>query len=249
MLPFVKILTSLPITCIKVDCQPTRNADDDFHFFLNAGVELCKLFNLCNMKTGILLAILVICVSANGQTLKDALFGGKLKMDTGTVLRKGDDWASKIDTSSKKPVEPGKKILTPVTDSSMTHLATQLDSAAISTGGPKDNQDAAAISAAGPRDNNKIWKNYIDSLTGTLKAEVLSSKKIKSGTYSVLIEYEIGLDGQITINNVSCSPESVFLGQQIKERLILTAPQMNPLLTSNGKPRVAIKKQMLTLSK
>jgi hypothetical protein len=202
------------------------------------------------MKTGILFAILVICLSANGQTLKDALFGGKLKMDTGTVLRKGDDWASRIDTSSKKPVEPGKKMLTPVTDSSMTHPATQLDSAAISVVGPKDNnQDAAAISAAGPRDNNKIWKNYIDSLTGTLKAEVLSSKKIKSGTYSVLIEYEIGIDGQITINNVSCSPESVFLGQQIKERLILTSPQMIPLLTSNGKPRVAIKKQMLTLSK
>ena len=191
------------------------------------------------MKTCILFALLVSAVSVNAQTLKELLYSGKLKMDTGKVIRKGDDLTSKIDTSTKKPLAQEKTKITPVTgDSSMAGLTTipQTDSAAI-------------IPATGTKDNNKIWKDYITELTGILKTEVLPSKKIKSGTYSVLIEYEIGLEGQITISNVSCSPESSFLEQQVKERLTLSAPQMTPLLSGNGKPRKAAKRQVLTLYK
>jgi len=107
--------------------------------------------------------------------------------------------------------------------------------------GPKEFNTAS-------KDNNKIWKEFIDSVTSTLKTEVLPSKKIKSDTYYLLIEYEIGADGQIAINNVSCSPENSFLQQQVKERLTLTAPQMNPLLT-NGKARKVVKKYTLILPK
>ena len=211
------------------------------------------------MKTGILLAILVMAVSANAQTLKDALYGGKLKTDSGTVIRKGDDLTSKMDTSTKKPIAPEKtKMMLVARDSSMTGsrdssmvgsrdssmigLTTQTNSAANTPEVPKEN-------VAAPKDNNKIWKDYIDSITLDLKKEVLPSKKIKDGIYSVLIQYEIGIDGQITVNSVSASPESSFLEQQIKERITLSAPQLTPLLSGNGKPRVALKKQMLTLSK
>ena len=194
------------------------------------------------MKKSILIVILVSSVIANAQSLKDLLYSGKLKTDTGTVIRKGDDLTSKIDTSKKKPVDTVKTKMTIVArDSSMPGLITQTDSAAIPGASPKDNTVA-------PKDNNKIWKEYIDSLTSTLKTEVLPSKKIKNGSYYLLIEYEIGPDGQITTNNVSCSPENSFLQQTVKERLTLTAPQMNPLL-SNGKPRKVTKKYTLTLSK
>jgi hypothetical protein len=206
------------------------------------------------MRTGILLATFIIAVSANAQSLKETLYSGKLKTDTGTVIRKGEDLSSKIDTARKKPVELQKiKMAQGVKDSSAAGMAAQ-NGVQDSAGNTTAQTDMAiavdtAAAVAAPKDNNKIWKEYLDSLTGTLRTEVLTSKKIKSGTYSVLIEYEIGVDGQITVNNVSCSPESSFLGDQIKERITLTAPQMTPLLNAHGQPRKAVKKQMLTLSK
>jgi hypothetical protein len=195
------------------------------------------------MKKGILLLLLVSSVVANAQSLKDALYGGKLKTDSGTVIRKGDDLSSKIDTSRKKPVEPEKiKVVTVVGDSSARVLATQSDS--IKIAGVDKNDNVVVL-----KDNTKIWKEYMDSVIGTLKTEVLPSKKIKNDTYYVLVEYEIGIDGEVTINNVWPSPENSFLQQQVKERLTLTAPRLNPVLAGNGKPRKVIKKYNFTLIK
>ena len=194
--------------------------------------------------------------AANAQSLKDALYGGKLKNDSGTVVRKGDDLSTKIDTTTKKKIaDPEKtKITTAVRDSSTNISIIQTDSVAtVANPGvvtadnntPTNNNTVAA----GPRDNNKVWKEYIDSLSSTLKTEALPNKKIKSGTYYLLIEYDIETDGQVSINNVSCSPENSFLQQTVKERLTLTAPQLNPVLSGYGKPRKASKKYNLTLSK
>jgi hypothetical protein len=203
------------------------------------------------MKTVILFAVLSMAVSTNAQTLKEALYGGKLKTDSGTVIRKGDDLTSKIDTSTKKASDSGKtkamlvardSLIAAGGDSSIAGLST-------STNAGVNTPEASKEMVTATKDNNRIWKDYIDSITLDLKKEVLPSKKIKEGVYSVLIQYEIGIDGQITVNSVSASPESSFLEQQIKERITLSAPQLTPLLASNGKPRVAAKKQMLTLSK
>jgi hypothetical protein len=198
------------------------------------------------MKTIIFIAIMCSAVSINAQTLKETLFGGKLKTDSGTVIHKGDDLSTKIDTTTKKPVEIDKAKLSTVVskDSSFAGIGMPNDSSVVAPTVSVTTKDNNAI-----KDNNKVWKDYLDSLTGTLRSEVLTSKKIKSGTYSVLIEYEIGVDGSITVNNVSCEPESSFLAQQIKERITLTAPQMTPLMTTTGKPRKSMKKQMLTLAK
>ncbi|MBS1735235.1 MAG: hypothetical protein JSS98_01350 [Bacteroidetes bacterium] len=89
----------------------------------------------------------------------------------------------------------------------------------------------------------------MDSLSSTLKTEALPNKKIKSGTYYILVQYAIETDGQVSLSNVSCSPENSFLEQTIKERITLTAPQLNPVLSSYGKPRKASKKYSFTLSK
>jgi hypothetical protein len=182
----------------------------------------------------VLLAVMITAVTVNGQTLRETLYSGKLKTDSGTVIRKGDDLSTMIDTVKKKPVEVEK----PKSVLAETNTPANTDSIPIQS-----------VAAAATKDNNAIWKAYIDEFTGILRTEVLPSKKIKDGAYLILIDYEIGVDGQIAVNSVTSSPESSFLEQQVKERLILTAPQMTPLLTATGKPRKAGKKQMINLAK
>lgn len=201
------------------------------------------------MKPVILLALLATAASVNAQSLKETLYSGKLKSDTGTVIRKGEDLSTKIDTSTKKkpaPVEVEKpKVVTASLDAAGNIVTTVQSEAAPpvvldSTGSPV---------AAAPKDNNQSWKDFMDEFTTTLRTEVMTSKKIKEGTYSVLIEYEIGTDGQVSATNINCSPENSFLAEQVKERLTLTAPRLTPLLGNNGKPRKAIKKQTIILNK
>ncbi len=195
------------------------------------------------MNKGILFLLLLITFNSNAQSLKDLLYSGKLKSDTGTLVKKTDDLNSKIDTSKKKPVEPQKVNLSGAAKDSSINKITGQNNAAITT--PVEVKDNNAVT----KDNNKIWKEFMDSMIVTFKEEVLSSKKIKSGTYYVLVDYEIGPEGQVTINNIYPSPENSHLEQEVKKRLILTAPQLNPVLSSTGKPRKVIKKYNFTLTK
>ena len=191
------------------------------------------------MKKGVLFLLVVITtVNANAQSLKDALYGGKLKTDSGTVIKKGDDLSTKIDTSRKKPVEPEKPKLTIITADSAAKKTTATNVATP----PVDN-------AAVTKDNNKIWKQFIDSAVSTLNAEVMTSKKLKKGEYFMMVDYAIELDGKVTINNVYPTPENKFLEEQVKERLNIDTPQLNPVLASNGKPRRVIKRHNFTLVK
>jgi hypothetical protein len=191
------------------------------------------------MKKGILfLLVAIITVNINAQSLKDALYGGKLKTDSGTVIKKGDDLSKKIDTSRKKPVEPEKPKLSIVTtDSAAKKTATTTDATT-----PVDN-------AVVTKDNNKIWKEFIDANISTLNAEVMTSKKLKKGEYFMIVDYAIELDGKVTINNVYPTPENKFLEEQVKERLSIDTPQLSPVLSGNGKPRRVIKRHNFTLVK
>lgn len=200
------------------------------------------------MKKILLFAILISAVSVHGQSLKEALYGGKLKTDSGTVIRKTDDLSTKIDTTTRKPVEPEKPKAVIVTRDSSGAVIPVTTGDAIATADPADNSGTPKEAGA-PKDNNALWKEYVKELDTVLKTDVLPSKKIKNGTYSILIDYEIGVDGQISVNSVSCSPESSYLADQIKERVTLGAPQMTPLLGTNGKPRKAVKKFTMTVSK
>ena len=194
---------------------------------------------------------MLIAFSVNAQSLKDALYSGKLKTDSGTVIRKGEDLSSKIDTTTKKKPAIAERPQTTVVmrDSAGVALPVAEDSAVSTSPVTPVAGEGETTAAAAPKDNNKIWKDYMDELTGTLRTEVMTSKKIKGGTYSVLVEYEIGTDGQVTATNVSSSPENSFLEQQVKERITLTAPQLTPLLNTYGKPRKALKKQTIILAK
>lgn len=185
------------------------------------------------MKAVFLFFVLAIVGSAKAQTLKDALFGGKLKTDTGTVIKKGDSLKLKKDLPQK------------VTKDSLKNKTEEIDSVKTSS---TDTTTSAPVKVL-PADNNKIWKQFVDEYTGIIKTDVLPSKKIKKDTYYVLIDYEIETDGSVTTVDISCSPESSYLVEQIKTRMMANAPKLNPVLMGNGKPRKAFKKQMLTLVK
>ena len=61
------------------------------------------------MKKSLLFLLMVAAFSAGAQqkqSLKDLLYGGKLKLDSTAVIRKSDDLSTKIDTAAKKAPEP-----------------------------------------------------------------------------------------------------------------------------------------------
>ena len=208
------------------------------------------------MKAIVLFTLVLLTFSAKSQSLLDALYSGKLKADTGSVIRKGDSLKIRENMAQKfedDSVKTAKKI---IADSIKKETFAIEKKIAIAAG--KDttafiNTEVGAETLPGektiPKDNNKIWKSFIDSITTAVKSEVLTSGKLKKGAYSVLIEYEIRPDGQININSVASDPQNSFLEGQIKVRLTLDAPQMNPVMGTNGKPRTVNKKQMLNLVK
>lgn len=219
------------------------------------------------MKNTFSLLFLLSGFFVQAQSLKDALFSGKLKNQPGTVIRKGDDLASKMDTAYKVPAADTAKAgaTASVTESATKTQASQADiSAPTATTANKDVANAQPDSAAAtttettgtpketvakPKDNNAIWKEYINNLTANLKTEVLSSKKVKKGDYYVLVSYAIETDGKVTVTDVFVDPENSFLQQQIKDKISLEAPQLNPVLNSAGAPRKVNKKANFTLTK
>ena len=199
------------------------------------------------MKRGILFFVMLSAVTIiNAQSLKDALFSGKLKNDSGSVVKKTDDLSTKIDTSQKKKLEVERAKLGITTNSKDTSaIVTTLSGStpAVSAGDVKSEAKTEAI------DNNKIWKEFMDSSVTIFKEEVIPNKKIKSGTYYIFIDYEIGVDGQVNIANVTVSPESSYLQEQVKSRLLLTSPTLNPVLSSAGKPIKAKRRYNFNITK
>jgi hypothetical protein len=185
------------------------------------------------MKTFVLFFALLIGLSTKGQTLKDALFGGRLKSDTGMVVKKGDSLKLLPDSLVKKRIDSLKKTAK-ITDSLKAISA---------------DSSLAATRANTPKDNDKLWKQFIDEYSAVIKSEVLPSSKIKKGTYTLYIDCMIETDGSVTTSNIICIPENSYLVEQVKARMMANTPQLNPVLMSNGKPRKTLKKQVLTFVK
>lgn len=187
------------------------------------------------MKTILIFVLCAIVSSANAQTLKDALFSGRLKTDSSSVIKKND--SLKLVSDSAFKVRKDSIAAAKAAAQKNSNTANQ----------PEANPTNSA-NANSPEKSN-TWKEFIDEYSGIIKKEVLPSPKIPMGSYSVLIEYTIETDGNITTNNVYCTPENAYLSQQIKTRMMINAPQLSPVLMSNGKPRKALKKQALTFVK
>jgi len=214
------------------------------------------------MKKLLFFGFLFIGLNAQSQSLKDLLFSGKMKTDSGTVVRKGDDLKDKVDTSTKKPapapvappptVAVDKAKPAPVnTDSVKTASLPAAAPSLVNTEAVKPAEEAAPASpqAIATRDNNRIWKEFVDTVLGSIKAEVLSSKKIKKGDYSITIDYTINVDGSVTIGNIFVSPESGALQEQLKERLGIDTPKLSPMLNTSGTARKVNKRYSAVLSK
>ncbi len=205
-----------------------------------------------NMKNLLPLLFVLFAMNAQSQSLKDLLFSGKMKTDSGTVVRKGEDLKDKVDTSTKKsapvtvpaPVAEKPKAVPALKDSLGTELPPP------PPGTLKQEEVApASPQAVATKDNNRIWKEFVDTVLGSIKAEVLPSKKIKKGDYSITIDYAINIDGSVTIGNIFISPESAHLQEQLKERLGIDTPRLSPMLNTSGTARKVNKRYTALISK
>lgn len=204
------------------------------------------------MKKAILFVLIAGCFAANAQaqSLKDLLYSGKLKKDSNVVIRKGEDLSTRIDTGTKKPAEPAKAVTTAGAEGKAANVMTDSSGLAIA---PTDSTTAVTSVAPNPappaKNNNQLWKEYTDSLVSTLKTDVLPSKKIKSGTYYLYVDYELGTEGQVDVISVVASPENDFLAQQVKERILYSGLQLTPVLDSSNKPRKVKRKYNFNITK
>ena len=188
------------------------------------------------------------------QSLKDLLYGGKLKKDSTGVIRSTDDLSKKVDTSTKKETQP-VKTNTPQQDKNAVISKTDTKASMLTTGvdavtNKADSAAVVAVPATIPaKSNTKLWKEYSDSLMKTLNDEVLKSKQIKKNTYYLMVDYEIGTDGQVTITNVTSTPENAFLQAQVKQIMDSTPFHLNPVTDSSNQPKKVKRKQQISITK
>jgi hypothetical protein len=171
----------------------------------------------------LLLALFVSINSFSQKSLRDSLFSGKLKADSALVAK------SKIvkDSTQKTEIDPatGKSVVDPITKQS--------------------NPEKPELKYS---DNNRTWKKFVDEYTKIISTEMLTSRKIKKGGYTVTLEYEIGTDGVVNTKNIICDPKSESLVALITERMMPNAPQLAPQIV-NGAPRKSSKRQILIFTK
>ena len=219
----------------------------------------------------ILISLVFIGITANAQEkpkLKDLLYSGKLKKDSSGVIRSTDDLSAKIDTTTKKDtiavVKAKPADVAPMTLEQQQAMVkgeavstNSANSNATTTNATKSSSDevkteitTTAPAATAPKTNTKLWREYTDAITKTLKDEALKSKQIKKDTYFVLVEYEIAPDGQVTIDAVNSTPGNAFLQAQIKQLMDSTPLKLNPLAENGGQPAKKVKrKQQFTITK
>jgi hypothetical protein len=216
------------------------------------------------MKRVIFLLLLAVSFSAKSQTLKELLYSGKLKNDSNTVIRKTDDLSTKIDTAQKKKPEPAQQKVVAASPVPDTIKKTNPQTGVVSTevvvkdpvttnpvtNNPVTNVTETAVvaapAAAAPaptKTTARIWKEYTDSLVKVLQAEVMSNKKIKKETYYITVDYDLDLDGKVSVTNVLVQPENGILAAAVTDRMQINPPQLAPV------PRKVKKKQNFVITK
>jgi hypothetical protein len=205
-----------------------------------------------------LICTLAVQAQEKKQSLKDLLYSGKLKKDSSGVIRSTDDLSSKIDTSTKKPVEAEKpKPVNPPDEAAKPAFIPRKDTANVTVASLDTSNavvdiskpEAAPVTAVPAKTNTKLWKEYIDAMVKTLNAEALKSKQIKKDTYYVSIDYEIGTDGMVTVAGVNSTPANAFLQSQVKQYLDTNPLQLNPTLDGSNQPKKVKRKQNFGITK
>jgi hypothetical protein len=180
------------------------------------------------MRTYLLFVFLFFGSSVMAQTLKDSLFGGKIKADTGrTFISKDTSKYLPPKVYNASPSIPGETKKNEITklDESMPDSLNKTFYA-----------------------KQKTWKRFIDVNTSIISQQAADTRKVKKGQYSIDIEYEIGLNGRVTTTGVTCNPPNEYLAEQVSEFMkrppILVAP-----VYSDGKPRKLNATQTITIIK
>jgi hypothetical protein len=167
-----------------------------------------------------------------GQRLRDSLYGGKLKSDTGKTFVSKD--TSKYVVLENKTVssQPGDKKPT-----------------------SRNTVEIAKPDESMPDTLNKLyyakqkqWKRFIETNVPIITQQANDSRKVKKGTYEIEIEYEIGLNGRVTTKGITSNPPNEFLTEQVTE-LMKRPPVLAPPIYSDGKPRVLPARQTITVVK
>ena len=188
----------------------------------------CMGYSRKKIKISLLFIFLFFSSAVMAQTLKDSLFGGKIKADTGKTF---------ISKDTSKYVPP------------------KVYNAAPSIQGETKKNEIAKLDESMPDSLNKTfyakqktWKRFIDVNTSIISQQAADTRKVKKGQYTIDIEYEIGLNGRVTTTGVTCNPPNEYLGEQVTEFMkrppILSAP-----VYSDGKPRKLTATQTITIIK
>lgn len=166
--------------------------------------------------------------SMMAQSLKDSLFGGKIKADTSKTY---------VSKDTSKYVAP--KVYNP--------------SAGVQ--GDAKKNEVAKLDESMPDSLNKnfyarqkVWKRFIDINTTIISQEAADTKKVRKGQYAIDVEYVIGLNGKITTSSITCNPPNEYLAQQVTD-LMKRAPTLSAPVYSDGKPRPLNATQTITIVK
>ena len=172
------------------------------------------------MKFLLIICGLVCAVSIQAQSrLRDSLFAGKLKADTGST------YVSKDTSKYVAPVAIISEPVSGVPGAKKTTEVPKLDEAIM-----PDSLNKSYYS------RQRVWKRFIESNTVIINQNANDTKKVKKGEYQVEIQFEIGVNGKVATNSVSSNPPNEFLVEQFTE-LMKRAPLLAAPVYADGKPR------------
>ncbi|MDP4262165.1 MAG: hypothetical protein Q8941_06505 [Bacteroidota bacterium] len=194
------------------------------------------------MKTSFLFFFLCLASAVMAQSLRDSLFSGKLKSDTGKTFVSKDTSKYVMLKNEAVTSKPGDK--------------KKMETGKAETAKPQINKvEINKPDESMPDSLNKLyyarqkqWKRFIESNIPIITQQVDGSRKVKKGEYSVEIDYTIGLNGRVTTNGITCSPNNDFIVEQFTE-LMKRPPVLSPPIYSDGKPRTLSAKQPVTIVK
>jgi len=178
------------------------------------------------MKIIPIFILLFFTSSVMAQSLRDSLFGGKLKADTGKTF---------VSKDTGKYVPP-KIYNATVQNETKKNEVNKLDESM------PDSLNKTFYA------KQKTWKRFIDVNTTIISQQAADTKKVKKGEYSIEIEYEIGLNGKVITTGITCNPPNEFLMEQFTE-LMKRPPILAAPIYSDGKPRTLSAKQSVTIKK
>lgn len=201
--------------------------------------------------------LVLTATTLQAQSLKDALFSGRLKSDSTGVVKKGDSLQLRTtaearvfkDSMQQVAIADAKKA-----DSLETIVGSSIVTTVMGSDGKVDTIISTPITIANKvadpnLDNNAIWKKFIDQYKPILDKEVAESNRIKKGIYSVLIEYDIEEDGTVSTNKITSDPKNSALEDMVNKQMMFEVPPMHPVLGPNGKPRKLGRRQLLSFTK